>query len=150
MYCQRVGALFVVDQNPAVKLRVGSQIKKIIRALYSNPPAHGAWIVAEVLRQKELKQLWQKDLEGMRHRLNMMRESLIQRLIAGARSLNFDYLRRHKGMFSFIDLDKTQVQKMIDQFAIYLTDNGRISIAGLTTKNIDYVVNSLLSVCGEQ
>jgi len=150
MYCQRVGALFVIDGSSTVKLRVGSQIKTIIRALYSNPPAHGARIVCEVLKNQELRQLWLKDLEGMRRRLNMMRESLIQRLVGRAKHLNFETLRSHKGMFSFIDLDKTQVQKLIDKFAIYLTDNGRISVAGLTTKNINYVVNSLASVCEEQ
>lgn len=147
MYCQRVGALFVVNENSAVKLRVGSQVKRIIRALYSNPPAHGARIVVEVLKNPELKKGWQKDVEGIRHRLNLMRESLIQRLIGKTKQMDFNYLRGHKGMFSFIDMDKTQVQKMIEKFAIYMTDNGRISVAGLTTKNIDYVVNSLVSVC---
>lgn len=150
MYCQRVGVLFIIGKNASVKPKIGSQVKRIIRALYSNPPAHGARIVTEVLKQKELRQLWQKDLEGIRYRFNAMRDILIQRLNAKAKHVNFDYLRGHKGMFSFIDLDKNQVQKMIDQFAVYLTDNGRISVAGLTTKNIDYVVNSLLAVCGEQ
>lgn len=150
MYCQRVGALFIVGENAAVKSRVGSQAKRIIRALYSNPPAHGARIVAEVLKNPELKKLWQKDLEGIRHRLNLMRESLIQRLIAKAKQMNFEYLRNHKGMFSFIDMDKTQAHKMIEKFAVYMTDNGRISVAGLTTKNIDYVVNCIIAVCAER
>jgi aspartate/tyrosine/aromatic aminotransferase len=147
MYCHRVGALFVVSEHAAVKTRIESQVKRIIRTLYSNPPAHGARIVAEVLKNE--KALWHKDLEGMRQRMHRMREMLIQRLNAKAKTRNFDYLRKHKGMFSFIDLDKNQVQTMIDKFAIYLTDNGRISIAGLTLENIDYVVNGILSVCGE-
>lgn len=150
MYCQRVGVLYVVSENAAVKTRVGSQVKRIIRAIYSNPPAHGARIVAEVLKRPDLRQIWEKDLEGIRHRLNLMRETLIQRLIGKAKHMNFDYLRGHKGMFSFVDLNKHQVQKLIEKFAIYMTDNGRISVAGLTTKNIDYVVNSLISVCVEQ
>ncbi len=147
MYCQRVGALFIVDQNSAVKARVGSQVKKMIRALYSNPPAHGARIVAEVLKQDDLRHMWQKDLEAVRHRINLMRETLFQRLASQARGIDFEYLRGHKGMFSFIDLNKTQVQRLIDEFAIYMTDNGRISVAGLSAKNIDYVVHSLVSVC---
>ncbi len=150
MYCHRVGVLFVVDENTAVKTRVGSQIKRIIRAMYSNPPAHGAKVVAEVLKNDGLRKQWLKDLEEMRKRLNTTRETLIQRLIAKGNGMNFGYLRGHKGMFSFIDLNKSQVQKLIDRFAIYMTDNGRISVAGLSSKNIDYVVNSLLSVCGEQ
>jgi aspartate/tyrosine/aromatic aminotransferase len=149
MYSQRVGALYIVDENPAGKVRIGSQVRRIIRAIYSNPPAHGARIVAEVLKQPDLRQLWEKDLEGIRRRLNLMRETLLQRLISKAKHMNFDYLRGHKGMFSFVDLNKHQVQKMIDKFAIYMTDNGRISVAGLTAKNIDYVVNSLISVCVE-
>ncbi len=149
MYCQRVGALFAVGENPSVKMRAGSHLKRIIRALYSNPPAQGALVVAQVLKEAELKALWQKDLDGMRRRLNVMRDTLVQRLNAKAKKGKFDYLRNHKGMFSFVDLDKGQVQKMIEKYGIYLTDNGRISVAGLTMKNIDYVVNGLLSVCGE-
>lgn len=147
MYCQRVGALFIVDENAAVKHRVGSQVKRIIRTLYSNPPAHGARIVAEVLKKDDLKRLWHKDLEAVRHRLHSMRASLIERLVAKAKHANFDYLRGHKGMFSFMDLDKSQVQKLIDQCAVYLLDNGRISIPGLNAKNVDYVANSIVSVC---
>lgn len=149
MYCQRVGALFIAVENAAVKLRVGSQVKKIIRALYSNPPAHGALVVTEVLKQANLRKIWHKDLEEIRQRLDQMRKSLVQRLITQAKNRNFDYLLAHKGMFSFMNLDKSQVQKLIDQFAVYLLDNGRISIAGLNAKNIDYVVNSILSVCEE-
>lgn len=149
MYCQRVGALFIVDENAAVKLRIGSQVKRIIRALYSNPPAHGAWIVAEVLKRDDLRKLWLKDLEGIRQRIHLTRETLIQRLMSKAKGIDFSYLKTHKGMFSFIDMDKAQVQRMIDEFAIYLTDNGRISIPGLTTKNIDYVVNGLIAVCAK-
>ncbi len=147
MYCQRVGALYIVDENAAVKLRVGSQVKRIIRALYSNPPAHGARIVARILQDADLKRQWIKDLEAMRHRLTLARESLVQRLMAKAKTIDFSYLRHHKGMFSFIDMDKGQVQKMIDQYAIYILDNGRINVAGLTSKNIDYVVDGLISVC---
>lgn len=151
MYCQRVGALFIVDENAAVKLRVGSQVKRLIRALYSNPPAHGARIVTEVLKRSDLRAAWQKDLEAIRQRLHSMREALIQRLNSkAAKGMNFDYLRSHKGMFSFIDMDKSQVQRMIDQYAIYMTDNGRISIPGLTTKNINYVADSLNIVCARR
>lgn len=145
MYCQRVGALFVVDENAAVKLRVGSQVKRIVRALYSNPPAHGARVVVEVLKQEDLRRVWHKDLEAMRHRLKSMRMALVQRLSRGG---NFDYLSGCKGMFSFMDLSQGQVQKLIDEFAVYLLANGRISIPGLNAKNIDYVVNSILSVRG--
>jgi aspartate/tyrosine/aromatic aminotransferase len=147
MYCQRVGALFVVCENEVEKRNVGSHVKRIIRALYSNPPAYGARIVAEVLKREELKQLWLKDLEAMRRRITQMRQQLIDFLENRAKHLDFSYLRTHQGMFSFIDLSPSQVQRLIQKFGIYLTDNGRISVAGLSSKNIDYVVDSLLTVC---
>lgn len=146
MYGQRVGALFVVNQSPATAKKVGSQVKKIIRALYSNPPAHGARIVAEVLKKEELKRLWQKDLEEVRHRIYLMRESFIQRLIHGSKKVDYSYLRSDRGMFSLLNLDPSQVRKLIDQFAVYLLDNGRLSLPGLTSRNLDYVVHSILSV----
>lgn len=150
MYCHRVGVLFVVDENSAVKTRVGSQIKKMIRANYSNPPAHGAKVVVEVLKNENLRKEWHQDLEKMRKRLHSARDTLVQKLVSEGKGMNFDYLKGHKGMFSFIDLNKSQVQKLIDRYAIYMTDNGRISVAGLSSKNIDYIVSSLLSVCGDQ
>lgn len=147
MYCQRVGALFVATESASVKMRVKSQVKRIIRSLYSNPPAHGARIVTEILKRNELRKFWFKDLEAIRKRIHLMRETLIQRLISKAKGGDFEYLKEHKGMFSFINMDQSQARRMIEEFAIYMTDNGRISIPGLTTKNIDYVVNSLISVC---
>lgn len=146
MYCQRVGALFIVTQTPAEKERVKSQVRQIIRALYSNPPAHGAWIVLEILKREDLKKLWIQDLEGIRSRIQKMREKLIHKLTLKTHGIDWTYLTSHKGMFSFIDMDKAQVQRMIEEFAIYMTDNGRISIPGLTTQNIDSVVNGL-SAC---
>lgn len=142
MYCQRVGTLFFVSEK---RRAVESQVKRIIRALYSNPPAHGARVVVEVLKQE--RELWFRDLEGMRRRLQTMREALVEGL---GRHMDVDYLRGHNGMFSFVDLTKTQVEMLREQFAIYLTDNGRISVAGLTTKNVDYVVNSLVAVCAKR
>ena len=147
LYCQRVGALFVVDENAAVKLRVGSQIKKIIRSLYSNPPAHGARIVASLLKDAAIKEEWKKELDSMRHRITIIRESLIQRLASKSTRINFEFLRHHKGMFSFVDIDKSQVQQLIDKFGIYLIDNGRISLTGLNEKNIDYVVSGIAAIC---
>lgn len=147
MYCQRVGALFVVDENAAVKTRIGSQVKRILRTTISNPPAYGARIVSHVLKQERLRAIWQEDLDQIRQRLNLMRAHLVDQLIMKAKKTDFRYLHGHKGMFSFTELNKAQVQKLIDQFGIYLLDNGRLSIPGLTMKNIDYVVDSIIGVC---
>lgn len=141
MYCQRVGALFVVSEK---KKAVESQTKKIIRALYSNPPAHGARLVTEVLKRE--KGLWSEELDKMRLRLNKMRDLLIDRLSG---HMDVEYLQNHKGMFSLMELNKQQVERLIQEFGIYMTDNGRISVAGLTTENVDYVVNSLVKVCAK-
>jgi aspartate/tyrosine/aromatic aminotransferase len=149
MYCQRVGALFIVTKTPVEKERIKNQIRRIIRALYSNPPAHGAQIVLEILKKEEHKKLWTQDLGTIRTRIQKMREMLIQKLFQKAGDVDWSYLKEHKGMFSFIDMDKAQVQRMIKEFAIYMTDNGRISIPGLTTQNIDSVVNAL-SKCVKQ
>jgi len=149
LYCQRVGALFVVDENAAVKLRVGSQIKKIIRSLYSNPPAHGVRIVASILQDEALREEWQRELGSMRNRVAVIRERLIEKLKIHAPEVDFSFLRSHKGMFSFMDLDKSQVQRLIDGFGIYLIDNGRISLTGLNGNNIDYVASGIAAVCKE-
>jgi aspartate/tyrosine/aromatic aminotransferase len=146
LYCQRVGALFVVNENSAVKIRVGSQIKRIIRALYSNPPSHGAKIVIDILTQKPLREEWEGELEGMRKRIVATREELVRKLSARGQKTDFSYLHKREGLFMYIDLSKTQVQRLIDEFAVYLLDSGRISVAGLAEKNIDYVVDSIIRV----
>lgn len=145
LYCQRVGALFAVASNPAAKQRVGSQIKRVIRAAYSNPPAHGARIVAKILGGP-LRTEWNQEVCAMRERISKMRNELVRKLSLRCKDRNFDYLLPHQGMFSFIDLEKRQVDRLIEEFAIYLPDNGRINVAGLNSKNIDDVVEALALV----
>ena len=146
LYSQRVGVLFIVDQNTAVKSRISSQARRIIRSIYSNPPAHGARIALHILKSDALRKSWSKDVAQMRNRLSSTRDSLVEKLCAKASNVDFRHLRHHKGMFSFMGLDKSQVDRLIQEFGIYLTDNGRISLAGLTQENIDYVVDSVISV----
>jgi len=147
LYCQRVGALFIVEENGLGKRRIGSQVKRIMRSLYSNPPAYGCQIVAHLLQVSSLRAEWEKDLASMRHRIASMRESLIQRLSASRSKTDFQFLLKHKGMFSFIDLEQSQVHRLIHEFGIFLTDNGRISLSGLSSRNIEYVVKGLIAVC---
>lgn len=140
-----MGALFIVSENLQAKRKIATHVKRIIRALYSNPPSHGARLVLEILKRDELKTLWLKDLEGMRKRIHLMRQALIQRLTQSSKEIDFEYLKPHKGMFSFINMRKDQVQRMIDEFGVYMTDNGRLSITGLSYQNLDYVAGSLIS-----
>jgi aspartate/tyrosine/aromatic aminotransferase len=145
LYCQRVGALYIVSEKEIEKTRVASQVKRIIRALYSNPPAAGAFIVAHIL-QGPLRSQWEKELTAMRRRLESVRTAFVQGLMAKEQRNDFSPMLQHKGMFSFVDLEKADVQQLIDRYAIYMLDNGRISVAGLNEKNIDYVIDSLVAV----
>ncbi len=147
LYCQRTGVLFAVCPNGAIKKRVGSQIKRIIRPMYSNPPAHGARIVLKILKDPGLSADWQKQIGQMRHRISVARETLTQRLLAKSKTSDFSFLKHHKGMFSYLDLNKIQVQELIDKYGVYTLESGRINVAGLTHENIDFVVDSVIAVC---
>lgn len=140
LYCQRTGVLFAVCKSSSEKLLVGSQIRRIIRAIYSNPPAHGARIAAHILGGPLRKQ-WEGDVEAMRARLHHMRALLVQKLGGG-----YSYLLKQKGMFSLLDLEADQLQRLIKEYAIYMAQPGRISIAGLSESNIDRVVEGIRSI----
>lgn len=141
LYSQRVGALFLLLDDEKKRAAVASQVKKIIRPIYSNPPAHGALIVKEILTHPALREKWKKELAGMRARLNGMRAKLVELLPDG-----FDFLRKHKGMFSFCHLSKEEVHLMKEKYGIYLTDDGRISLAGLNDENIGYVAKAIKDI----
>jgi aspartate/tyrosine/aromatic aminotransferase len=147
LYNERVGALYVITDNSSSKFRVGSQVKRIIRALYSNPPSTGARIVAEVLKNVESRKEWTCEVDAMRKRIEETRESFIHRLVSRSKNVDFRYLKGYLGLFMFVDLTKTQVDRLIHEYGVYLLDNGRMSMAGLNQKNIDYVVDSILKVC---
>jgi aspartate/tyrosine/aromatic aminotransferase len=149
LYCQRVGALFAVSGSPAIKTRVGSQIKRVIRPMYSNPPLHGARIVQKILSDPHFYSEWEKQVGQMRHRISVARKNLIGRLLEKSQTRDFSFLKNHKGMFSYLDLNKSQVQALIDQYGVYTLDSGRINVVGLTDKNIDFVVDSVIAVCGK-
>ncbi len=139
LYSERIGALFVVAKSRAQKEHIASKIKPIIRTLYSNPPAHGARTVALILGSPELKAQWEKEVDGMRQRIDTIRTEF-------AEKLDFQFLLDKVGLFSFSGLSKQQVEKMIADYAIYMTKDGRINVAGLNAKNIDYVVNAILNL----
>lgn len=146
LYCQRVGALFIVCQNEKEKSHVGSQIKRLIRVNYSNPPAFGASLVTHILTTPALKQLWEKELNQMRNRIIKMRNQLADELIKKGQFIDYSFLKARKGMFSFCDLSKEQVNSLIDDFGIYMLDKGRINVAGLNEENLFYVAESILTV----
>jgi aromatic-amino-acid transaminase len=146
LYGERVGALTVVAADRDEAARVLSQLKRVVRANYSNPPTFGGQIVALVLTRPELREIWEVELGGMRERIREMRELLVKKLASRAPGQDFDFVRRQRGMFSYSGLNKAQVHRLRDEFSIYAIDTGRICVAALNSKNIEYVADSIASV----
>ncbi|QWT45674.1 amino acid aminotransferase [Azospira inquinata] len=146
LYGERVGALSVVTASSEEAGRVRSQVKKVIRTNYSNPPTHGGALVAAVLNTPELYQQWVDELSGMRDRIRAMRLSLVEKLNAKGVAQDFSFVVKQRGMFSFTGLSKEQVEKLKTDFGIYAVGSGRICLAALNSKNIDAVVNAIAAV----
>lgn len=146
LYGERVGALSVVCNSKEENLRVLSQLKIVIRTNYSNPPTHGAQVVAMVLNTPALRQVWEDELAGMRVRIKAMRTSLQEKLQAAGVKQDMSFITQQKGMFSYSGLNKTQMERLRNEFGIYGVDSGRICVAALNTKNIDAVVKAISQV----
>ncbi|MDR2172751.1 MAG: aspartate/tyrosine/aromatic aminotransferase [Burkholderiales bacterium] len=146
LYGERVGALTVLTANADEAKRLLSQVKRAIRANYSNPPTFGAALVSTVLNQPDLRALWEEELAGMRNRIREMRLMLRERLSARAPDRNYDYIVKQRGMFSYSGLSAAQAQKLRDDYAIYIVESGRICVAGLNASNIDYVAEAMAAV----
>jgi aromatic-amino-acid transaminase len=145
LYGERVGALSVVATSAEEAARLLSQLKRIVRTNYSNPPMHGGKVVATVLSTPELRQLWEDELAQMRVRIKRMRDELVEKLKAKAPGRDFDFVRQQVGMFSYSGLTKEQVGKLREE-SIYAVDTGRICVAALNSKNIDRVVDAIAKV----
>ncbi len=146
LYGERVGALSIVAANGEEASRLMSQLKRVIRTNYSNPPMHGGQVVATVLATPELRQLWEEELAGMRVRIKEMRQQMVDKLKAKAPSHNFDFVVQQRGMFSYSGLTKEQVGRLKDEFSIYAVDTGRICVAALNSRNLDRVVDAIAKV----
>jgi aromatic-amino-acid transaminase len=146
LYGERIGATSVVAGTADEAKRVLSQLKRVVRANYSNPPTTGADIVARILTTLELRKQWDQEVAGMRDRIKAMRKGLvdgIQKRVPGA---DFSFILRQRGMFSYSGLTKEQVGRLRSEFSIYAIDTGRICVAALTSKNIDYVADAIAKV----
>ena len=146
LYGERVGALSVVAGSAEEALRVLSQLKRIVRTNYSNPPTHGGQIVATVLNSPQLKNLWEREVGAMRERIKAMRKLLVERIQARAPGTDFSFVLKQRGMFSYSGLSKEQVRRLREEYAIYAIDTGRICVAALNTKNVDYVADAIAKV----
>jgi aromatic-amino-acid transaminase len=146
LYGERIGALSVVAADRDEGARVLSQLKRLIRANYSNPPTHGGQIVASVLCSPELRALWEAELATMRNRIKLMRALLVERLHERVPGADFRFMLAQRGMFSYSGLTKAQVQRLRDEFSIYAIETGRICVAALNQRNVDYVADAIAKV----
>lgn len=146
LYGERVGALSVLCENKEEASRVLSQLKIAIRTNYSNPPIHGGAVVAAVLGDPELRALWEKELGEMRVRIKAMRQKLVDGLKAAGVKQDMSFITTQIGMFSYSGLSKDQMVRLRSEFGVYGTDTGRMCVAALNSKNIDYVCASIAKV----
>ncbi|WP_227814647.1 amino acid aminotransferase [Nitrogeniibacter aestuarii] len=146
LYGERVGALTIVTDNKETSTRVLSQVKRVVRTNYSNPPTHGGAVVAAVLSSPALRQQWEDELAGMRDRIREMRVALVEKIKAAGAEQDFSFVVRQRGMFSFTGLTADQVEKLKQDFGIYAVSSGRICLAALNSGNIDYVAKAIATV----
>nr|WP_275946150.1 amino acid aminotransferase [Vibrio metschnikovii] len=136
LYNERVGAFTLVAASADVANTAFSQVKAIIRSIYSNPPAHGAAVVTYILQNPALRAEWEAEVAEMRERIQEMRELFVTRLQEIGVNADFSFIERQNGMFSFSGLNKQQVQILKEEFGIYIVGSGRISVAGMTKNNM--------------
>ena len=146
LYGERVGALSVVCADKDEAARVLSRLKVLIRGNYSNPPTHGAQVVAMVLTTPALRRLWEDELAGMRTRIKQMRQALVQRLAEAGVTQDMSFILRQKGMFSYSGLSAERMQRLRSEFGVYGIDSGRICVAALNERNLGPVAAAVAKV----
>ena len=146
LYGERIGSLSVVAQSGEEAGRVLSQLKRLVRTNYSNPPTHGGQVAATVLTSPELRSLWEQELGRMRERIREMRRELVQKLRARAPRADFSFIEQQRGLFAYSGLSREQVVKLREESAVYMIESGRVCVAALNTKNIDYAADCIARV----
>ncbi|MBT1445921.1 aspartate/tyrosine/aromatic aminotransferase [Shewanella sp. JM162201] len=146
LYNERIGAVTLVGASADEAKVAFSQIKRTIRANYSNPPAHGAMIVSTILSRPALKAEWEAELAEMRERIAEMRTLFVDSLAKAGVERDFSFISRQMGMFSFSGLDKAQVARLKDEFGVYIVGSGRISVAGMTKSNMPAICAAIAKV----
>lgn len=143
LYGERVGAVHITCTTPEIAKKVLSQLKIVIRPMYSSPPLHGARIAAAILNNKENFEAWRRELKMVADRILWTRTALKNELNKIGTPGNWDHIVNQIGMFSYTGLTAKQCEILIDKYHIYLLKNGRISMAGITTKNVAYIANAM-------
>lgn len=146
LYNERVGACTLVAADAATADKVFSQVKSCIRANYSNPPAHGAAIVATILGNEAMKALWEQELTEMRQRIQRMRQLFVTTLKEKGAQQDFSFIKEQNGMFSFSGLTKEQVLRLRGEFGVYAVNSGRVNVAGMTPDNMAQLCEAIVAV----
>ncbi|HTP96556.1 MAG TPA: amino acid aminotransferase [Burkholderiales bacterium] len=148
LYGERAGALSVVTQNSEQAAHVLSQLKRLARSNYSNPPMHGGQVVATVLTTPELRALWERELGEMRERIHKTRREFVDKLHERVPNVDFSFITRQRGMFSYSGLQREVVIQLRDAYSVYAVESGRICVAAINSRNVDYVVDSIAKIIG--
>lgn len=146
LYNERVGALTAVAADEASATAVLSQLKKVIRSNYSNPPTHGAAVVETVLADTGLNAMWEEELAHMRDRINGIRKLFVDKISASGIDQDFSFIQKQKGMFSFSGLNQMQVDQLRNEMSIYIVGSGRINVAGISEANVDRLCEGIKKV----
>ena len=146
LYNERVGAITLVAADAATAATAFSQVKYTIRANYSNPPAHGAAVVATILSNQALRTIWEQELTDMRQRIQRMRQLFVNTLAEKGATRDFSFIIQQNGMFSFSGLTKDQVIRLRDEFAVYAVNSGRVNVAGMTPDNMSALCEAIVAV----
>ncbi|MBM6551169.1 aromatic amino acid transaminase [Marinomonas ostreistagni] len=148
IYRDRCGGLSVIAETAEEATNAFSIIGQAIRANYSMPPAHGATVVYTIMNNPELHALWEQEVTEMRSRINNLRTKLVQKLATSGVSKDFSFIEKQRGMFSYSGLTLEQVRTLRSEYSIYIADTGRMSVAGISDDNIDYLCESIAKVVG--
>ncbi len=146
LYNERVGACTLVAANEETADRAFSQMKSVIRANYSNPPAHGASVVATILSNDALRAIWEQELNDMRQRIQRMRLLFVNTLAEKGADRDFSFITKQNGMFSFSGLTKEQVLRLREEFGVYAVASGRVNVAGMTPDNMAPLCEAIVAV----
>lgn len=146
LYGERIGALSVVVENSEEMFKVLSQLKRLIRTNYSSPPSHGSEIINLCLNEIELRKLWEDELASMRNRILMIRKIFVDRIKSLSPQHDFNFVIQQKGMFSYSGLTRNQIELLRSKYSVYAIESGRICVAAINSKNIDYLVNAVSKV----
>lgn len=150
MYRERVGGLSVVTSSQKEATTVMTQLKRIVRTIYSSPPSYGAQLVSLALNTPQLRTMWESELTEMRERIHEMRHLFVDRLKETVPSRDFSFITKQQGMFSYSGLSVENMKALREQYHVYGLDSGRICVAALNRKNVDYVCESIANVLSKR